>query len=416
MSSVLDFSGALAGAGVQLQQTAYNTFGAAVSQFSGQLLGQNNPIGGGVEYNVINGGPMSIAGSPIGSYNTWQPTNYAADLIAYQPKHRFMFRVIFDFDPSYTDLAARSDIFQYVIKHIDRPKITFDYEDVNMYNFHTKVLKTIHHEPLTITLIDDIKDTFQEFYRRYLKAWSPASRTWNKQQSIAQLEASGMNFAEKQTDRSDSAIRGILRDGTFNPLKAIRLIQYFGHAAQQNTFIFVNPRIIDMSFDETHHEGGDPGNHATIRFDYDILHIDQQETSAQRSPYAAVGTDMYGPQSDNSILNTSHDYDAGYQIAGGVNGFGGYSLGSNGGGFSPITNILKGTIGGIVGNAINKVSTNVLSGIANPFLNTVARDVIYKTTNSAQQTATNTLFGNPQTTPYNVINSGGRGMPMVNED
>jgi len=171
--SGINMAGVVTGAGVQLQQQVYHKFSSAVDQFTRQPLSDLFGFGG----------DEGDYGESIGG--DWRPINYAEDLITYQPKHRFMFRVLFEMDPSFTDLiGGRKEVFQYVIKNIDRPKLNFEYEAVNMYNFKTKVLKTINHEPLSMTLIDDIQDTFHLFFRAYLQAHSPVARSWTPTQTI----------------------------------------------------------------------------------------------------------------------------------------------------------------------------------------------------------------------------------------
>lgn len=359
----INMSGIVTGAGVQLQQQVYNKFSSAVDQFTRQPLSS-----------IFGGGDEDFLGQSQGG--DWRPINYAEDLITYQPKHRFMFRVLFEMDPSFTDLiGGRKEIFQYVIKNIDRPKLNFEYEAVNMYNFKTKVLKTINHEPLTMTLIDDVQDTFHLFFRAYLQAHSPVARSWNPSQTVSQLEDGGFNFSDPRSSNADSAIRSVLADGKINPFLSIRLIQYYGHAGGQNTFWFVNPRILDISYDSAEHEGGDQGNHATIRFDYDALRIQSPEKSQGRSQYAAPGTDMFGPNLPG--LNT---------------GFQGTIFGNDDDGslFGWLSSMGK----GIVGNAISNVSGQVLNGISNPLLRGASRNIIYGATRQIGMTTSSTsMFG-----------------------
>jgi hypothetical protein len=371
--AAIDFSKIVTGAGIQLERAAYNQFGAAVDQFTRQpfsdIFDSPNTDFGGI--------PLDQMSMNTG---TWKPTNYAQDLIMYQPKHRFMFRVLFEMDPEFTEMiGGRKDVFQYVVKNVDRPKLNFDYEAVNMYNFKTKVLKTINHEPLSITLIDDVQDTFHRFFTAYLRAHSPIARSWEETKSLAMLEESGMAFSDARSGETiDSAVRGVLSKDVINPFRSIRLIQYFGHATQMNTFWFVNPRILDISYDSAEHEGGDQGNHATIRFDYDALAIGQIESAAGKSPYAAPGTDMYGPEIEVANLGFPAPH------------FWGDSYGANGGSGG---GLLGSILSGVVGGAMNQVTSGVLSGIKNPILNQAGRNILFGATRQVTNTTRNTLFG-----------------------
>lgn len=363
----IDFSNAISGAGIQMESQAQNLFGQAVDQFSYQSLSSQSILGGL--------GGSSTRGPDV--YGEWNPTDYAVDLITYQPKHRWMFRVLFEMEPSFSNLIKnRKDVFQYVIKHIDRPKITFDYEEVNYYNYRTKVLKQIHHDPLGMTFIDDIQDEAHSFFRTYMMSYSPIMRSWNSGQSLDQLEKAGFNFTDHNGTSTDSAIRGVLADGKINPIKSITLIQYFGHASASNTFRFINPRIVSFSYDEAHHEGGDNGNHITMQFDYDAMVIEKAENANGASPYAVPGQDMYSAV-ENSGIDTSD----------------GYFDGSSAGLFGTFANGLMGRASSVLGGATSNLLGSALGGVTNPLLSGASRNVVFAATQGVTNTARNTLFG-----------------------
>jgi|688.fasta_scaffold06347_8 hypothetical protein len=372
--SAIDFSKIVSGAGIQLEQAAYNKFGAAVDQFT------RAPFSDMITARTSSFGGLDPHFRPD-QKGIWRPANYAQDLITYQPKHRFMFRVLFEMNPNFTELiGGRKDVFQYVIKNIDRPKLNFDYEAVNMYNYKTKVLKTINHEPLSMTLIDDIADTFHAFFAAYLRAHSPAARSWTPEKSLAMMESSGMAFSKSRDGTQiDSAARGALPDDAINPFRSIRLIQYFGHATQLNTFWFVNPRILDISYDSADNEGGDVGNHATIRFDYDALSIGQPTQVTGRSEYAAPGSDMFSPEIP--VQNIGFPSPHWYGDSAGPGGFGG------GGGW--LGNVLSGVVGG----AVNQVASGIVGNIKIPILGQAARNVVFGASRQITNTTRNTLFG-----------------------
>ena len=391
----IDFGGAFKQAGLEFEQQAANQFGQAVDQFSHQPLTTifGEALGGSLD---------TVPNTPQPGY--WNATGYADDLIKYQPKHRFLFRVLIDTDPSFAHLIpGRKETFQYMIKQIDRPKLNFEYEEVNMYNFNTKVLKRIHHEAVTITFIDDIQNSFHNFFRSLLMAHSPISRSWNESQSLQQLEEGGFNFQDAPNGGADSAGRGVLADGKINPLRTIKLIQYFGHGSAENTFVFVNPRIIDFALDEVSYDGGDQGNHATMRFEYDALYIENQKLTTGRSDYAAPGTDLY-----NSIEN---DYLSSSDPA--ANDFGLSNVLGSG------LNRLLNASSGIVGNSINNVAAGVLGGISNPILRGGAKSIVYSISKGATQTTKNTLFGAIGNSPNNTptkLNLGNLTNPYISED
>ena len=397
----LDFSGVFSNAGIGLEQQATGAFGQAVDQFTRQPL---TSMFGSDSAGI--GDDLGGAPNPY-IYGEWNGTNYASDLIRFQPKHHFMFRVLFELDTSFLDLLPqRKNVFQYVIKRISRPKVTYEYEPVNFYNFKSQVLKTSHYEPLNITLIDDIQDTFHNFVRGYHSAFSPLTRTWNSTQQVTQLEQGGFNFSDPGNIEYDSAIRGVLKDGKTNPLKSIKIIQYYGHASAENTFTFINPRILDIEYDEIHHEPGTDGNHATMRFDYDGLIIENTEPVFGRSQYAVPGKDMYS--------NVRGDISGGDPLLG---GFGNSILGNAFGSFlSGSTNLF----GGILQNT----AMSQLAGINNPILSNAMRNVSLSGVNQLTGGVRSSLFSsfgvaNPagslfNSPSYTVINSGTSESQTVN--
>ena len=305
-----DVSSLISGSGIQLEQQAYNTFGAAVDQYTESSLGDFitrassgtglNPFAG---TQPVGTGPGNGQGyvSLNGAYE-YNTTPYAMDLINYQPKHRFLFKVIFDtydsqnFNNLLGGTSHDKSAFQYVIKHIDKPTISFEYEDVNYYNFRTKVLKFIRHDALSMTMIDDINNTFHNFFTGYMKSHSPISKTYNvqTQASYDELKSNGFQFNDLNGSNGvDSAIRGVLPNNNYNILSSIRIFQYFAQGTKVNVFRFINPRIIDFNFEEASHEGSDQGNHCTIRFDYDALFLEPTKQVSGEADYPAPMTDLY---------------------------------------------------------------------------------------------------------------------------
>lgn len=123
---------------------------------------------------------------------------YAQDYDRYAPKSKFLFKVWFQFNEAYEGLLPTLEGqgsfrgFSYVIKTIDKPKVNYEYEEVNMYNHRTKVLKTIRHEPISMSLHDDISNSVMDFFNLYRTAFSPVSRLTGSQ-SI-NVENDGMSF------------------------------------------------------------------------------------------------------------------------------------------------------------------------------------------------------------------------------
>ena len=320
----MDISNIAVNVGVNLEHTALDKFGAAVGNFAyqknlGPLGAIANPLIHGLG-NALFGG--SVSSAPRGQppvQGDWTSSKYADDLVAFAPKHRFIFKVRFIFNDPYSRINRE---FMYVVREIDKPKVAFEYEDVNMYNFRTKVLKAIRHEPLTMSFHDDIQNKVLDFFNAYRLAYSPISSLDNNQSSA--FESAGMDFYPPDGGPAgvNSASIGLLEGGNVNVLNYIEVIQIYAHGTRQTSFLFANPRIEQFDFDNLAHESSE-GNGLTVSFNYDSLKIMDSvptgtpdkwgrsdilgnvDVSAPRSPY---GNMMGGnPGSSTSFPGAAKD-------------------------------------------------------------------------------------------------------------
>jgi len=257
--SKIDLSNELKNWNVQLEREALNNLGAVVEEFN--RTPSPTPTRGGI-------GPGA---SPMSS--TWQSPKYGDDLINLAPKHRFLFMVKFYFTPAYKEISG-ADVFSFLIKNVDKPKVTYEYQPVNMYNFRTQVLTNIKHEQLNMTFHDDIGNHVLDFFNSYRRAYSPISRHSDPPANSKSFESRGMDFKfEDQTTHVGgeyAASRGALLKGEINVLSKIELEQIYAHGTRKNIFTFVHPRIEQFDFDNVDHSESNC-NEMTVSFTYDAL-------------------------------------------------------------------------------------------------------------------------------------------------
>lgn len=301
-----DISGIVGQTGVALEAQAYSQFGAAVQNQVGAGLA-------GIFPSTATGAPSSafqnVAGVPgpqsadmeiraaasVKTVGAWDSTHYAADIAdgagGYDPKNKFLFKVQFRFYPEVQQMAnsisGGGDITEltrsltFVIKQIDLPKYTLDYEEVNMYNFRTKVLKQIKHEELGFTMYDDTSNRALNFVNIYMMLLMPITRMDRSQISAQGLEDHGFAFARnyKGLDTSMRTALGSNRD----ILKSMTITQYYlrrsatgtlNASYSGNNFIFINPRLVSFDIQDQDHEKGSEATTVQAKFDYDALHID----------------------------------------------------------------------------------------------------------------------------------------------
>ena len=201
------------------------------------------------------------------------PSPWAMDLIKLAPKHKFMFVVEFIFNKLYEDVFSDLD-FAFVIKRTTRPNIQFEYEDINFYNFRSKVLKKMEYQPMSMTFYDDMRDNALRFYTRYLQIISPISRGDAFQSGF---EEAGMSF--EQID--DEGARGLnsssinaVGDTTKTIIHHAQLYHIINFGRQVDVYRFENPRLQTMTLDDLDMTDGSSGTEVTIEFNYDRVSIE----------------------------------------------------------------------------------------------------------------------------------------------
>lgn len=280
---MVDISGLLGSSNLHLEKAAVDLLGS-------QISGYNTYGFGGIAANAIrqsmsqgsavNPGAMDLNGEIFNG--KLQSTQYADDLIPFAPKHRFLFKVFFRFQSPYgldAGTIQEQYVFSYMVKLIDKPKVTFEYEPVNYYNYRTQILKSIKYDPLNITFYDDSQNRVLDFFVAYQRAHNPISRYMPTETSM-DYRRMGMGFTNPGQDTDNySGNRGVLRDDNPRMLTHLILRQYFGNGYHSNAFYFVNPRIESFDFDNVDHEEGSTGNSMTVSFNYDSLYVESYDSA-----------------------------------------------------------------------------------------------------------------------------------------
>lgn len=290
---VVDIGRIVRETGASLEREAAMQFGAAVEDFARGTLGA---VFGNENTAVDNKrDPNAPPSRPQGAI--FVPTSYAAALAggtSYRPKLKFLFKVEFIFTPEavreFPDLfgGAGANDFTFMVKAVDRPKIDFEYDEVNMYNFRTKVLKKIRHRELTITFYDDAGNRVINFFRGLMMLNSPITRrqliregTTTPPDPNSLQHGSGMVFTQgmRNITTADNAIRGVVNSTVGNIISTIRIKQmYFdssetlGAASKEVIYDFLNARIVSFDLDDLTHEQSEAST-MIMQFDYDWMEI-----------------------------------------------------------------------------------------------------------------------------------------------
>lgn len=178
----------------------------------------------------------------------WTALHYADDLVAHHPKFKFIFKVKFEGFEGF----GNSD-FYYFVHRCDKPNMLFEHQDVNYYNFRTRVLTKTVFQPMSLVFLDEIGNSVNDFFVKYVGSISgQASGKW------------GIDTGFGQASSSMPYQRG------YSNGKAIIVNQIFANGLFSNQFKFINPRIESFQFDELNMEDN-AGSLVTLQFTYDAL-------------------------------------------------------------------------------------------------------------------------------------------------
>lgn len=326
-----DISNIIKRAGVNLEPNALSAFGASTPERTLGAALDSRSSG-----NFVNtGASRNLSPDTVELNRTWDSTRYASTMASgrggFDPKIKFLFRVTFAINPDVREsarelLASILDKIDrnltYIIKSIDMPKYKFLYDEYNYYNFRTKMLKKIEHEPLSFVFYDDIGNSGLDFINTYLQLLSPIHR--NSWTTNSPLENLGLQPNFEDMLAQSSAQRSVL--GTTGNAKHILdqiiIDQYYldrsdpnvsdaRQAIKMNTFIFKNPRLESFDIDGNDYEEGQTPHMINCTFDFDALFIETTKPgegtdgTGLMEAYDILSGAGESPRNSGSIVNSA---------------------------------------------------------------------------------------------------------------
>jgi len=266
-----------------------------------------------------------------------RPSPYATDLVHRAPKQNFQFVVEIALNPAYLEsfILVQSRIeeqflnstvrnsvanglsesdrqkivannvkettvqlpaqLSFLIKSTSRPSATFEYEDLNYYNFRTKGIRKATFNPVTMTFIDDQLNSAAAFYAFYLSAMSPIANTFHSRNENSMVrknhEQNGMDFTnykerqQESTGASNTFPAYAATVGALKPLNQaesnrtksiIDRISIYQYGKSGNTFSAYNmfsPRIVTFNPSEANMADSGEGQTLAMDIDYDYFTI-----------------------------------------------------------------------------------------------------------------------------------------------
>lgn len=93
---------------------------------------------------------------------------YVDDIFRLAPKNRFLYHVVFNFNPTAVGLnqTSKSELGM-LVKKCDLPQYSFNVEMKNSYNYKNYVTTGVTYQPVNITLHDDMGDVSTAFFKSY---------------------------------------------------------------------------------------------------------------------------------------------------------------------------------------------------------------------------------------------------------
>ncbi|TFH11184.1 MAG: hypothetical protein E4H14_01130 [Candidatus Thorarchaeota archaeon] len=204
---------------------------------------------------------------------------YALDLIARAPKHKFMFIVQFVPKNGYESLQDLNAAF--MVFESSRPDIRYQMEDINYYNFRSKIITKTEFEPMNMKLYDDNLNAAGKFHAAILKALTPIAN-YPTPAEFSSPEFEGMDFANTSAPpitgvtfpgRKYSASTNNLLNSNTTIFNEIILYHLFDAGRVLNVYRFYNPRISNLKLDDlTMTESAVTS--VDLTFAYDTVYID----------------------------------------------------------------------------------------------------------------------------------------------
>ena len=202
---------------------------------------------------------------------------YAIDLIARAPKHKFMFVVQIVPQFGYDELSNMDLAF--AVKQSTRPNVKYIADDVNYYNYRSKVITKAEFEEMNMTFYDDMLNNAANFHAAYIKAMSPIAN-FEQWSGTVDFENGGMKFDNTSvisntsipTNRYASTTGPLLAENK-TVLQEIRLFHLFDGGRKMNVYKFFNPRIVALTLDDLDMTTSGDGTSVQINFVYDSVFI-----------------------------------------------------------------------------------------------------------------------------------------------
>lgn len=226
------------------------------------------------------------------------PTNYANYFSQNrQPKFKFMFFASLQLEDNarqaFGEPWGNGEVWWF-IKQAGRPNVSYEYEDVNMYNFRQKILRRATFEPIQIQMYDDLQDASHSFWTTFLRIQNPVTNIYTsvfaeengmnwedatrlETETLGQIRSEAGEPDSRSAALSNTSSTGILPgpiSGAFGKqlIKSIKLYHIIDWGRKVVVYDYIHPRINEIRMDELTWETSDP-NMIDVSFEFDTFNI-----------------------------------------------------------------------------------------------------------------------------------------------
>lgn len=196
------------------------------------------------------------------------------------PKSKFMFTMVvgvrndaFEADPGSENLTE----IEYALKTASRPAPNFEFQDVNYYNYRTKVQTRVDYGTFTIVMYDDQRDKANDLFVNYLKSVSPiANLPGSFSDNLGKEDLDDFSFSNR-SGSSNYSSAGVLASPRGH-LAYIKIYHYYYKSSggelepEAVVYEYLNPKVSAVQYDELSMSDSDPST-ISITFNFDSVHI-----------------------------------------------------------------------------------------------------------------------------------------------
>lgn len=276
-----------------------------------------------------------------------RPSPYAMDLVHRAPKQNFQFVVEIELSAPYREhfvstqsvisqqFETRKQVYElenqkveaaltnetnselstniaFLVKNSARPSVTYEYEDLNYYNYRTKGIRKATFNPVTMNFIDDQLNSMAQFYAFYTSAMSPIVNMGKDPKLATGIRQNygqaGMDFAdygakqastkgEANTFPAYAASVGALRpasasssNNTHQIIDRITIYQFGKNANTLTAFHMFSPRITNLNPSEVTHADSGEGQMLSMDLDYDYFTIQPEIPIGDANPNSQMSS------------------------------------------------------------------------------------------------------------------------------